>query len=117
MIETRALNALWRRHPDTPPNDRYGEKAQRHAYAERDKLLRWAADQPDARLLEFRNLGVTTLAWIRAQQTTTGPVPTLRDAARAVVAWSVTVQGGFDRVPTDRISRLRLALAAEENES
>ena len=66
--QTRALNALWRNHPDTPVNLRWGERAHRMARANRDMLLAWAAQQPDYRLQDCRNIGKSTLAWIRANQ-------------------------------------------------
>lgn len=67
-VEARALNALWRNHPDTAAKDRWGVRAQRMARANRDMLLSWAAAQPDYRLRDCRNIGTATLAWIRANQ-------------------------------------------------
>lgn len=66
-LETRALFALYRNHPTTAPGDRYGVKAHHRARERREMLLAWAATLPDERLLDCRNLGVTALAWIRAQ--------------------------------------------------
>lgn len=66
--ETRALNALWRNHPLTSVEDRWGARAHKLARQNRDMLLAWAAEQPDYRLMDCRNLGATTLAWIRANQ-------------------------------------------------
>ena len=74
-LEVRALKALYRNHPLTAPSDRYGEKARRHALGQRMMLLEWAATLPDYRLLDCRNLGVATLAWIREHQP-----PWLQDA-------------------------------------
>lgn len=69
-LEARALLALYRNHPDTLPDQRYGWDARHRARALRGTLLSWAATLPDYRLLDCRNLGVTTLAWIRANEPT-----------------------------------------------
>ena len=69
-LETRALVALYRNHPDTSPNERYRWDSRRRARALRGTLLSWAATLPDYRLLDCRNLGKTSLAWIRANEPT-----------------------------------------------
>lgn len=67
-VEMRALMALYRNHPDTPLSNRWGDKAKRAARGQREMLLAWAATQPDYRLLDCRNLGISSLSWIRAHQ-------------------------------------------------
>lgn len=67
-VEMRALMALYRNHPDTPTSARWGDKAKRAARGQREMLLAWAATQPDYRLLDCRNLGVSSLSWIREHQ-------------------------------------------------
>ena len=67
VVEVRALKALYRNHPATPPNMRYSSATKRVAFANRDMLLAWAATQPDDALLDCRNLGTSSLAWIREQ--------------------------------------------------
>ena len=79
--EARALNALWRNHPLTPVKDRWGERAHGLAKQNRAMLLAWAAEQPDYRLRDCRNIGITTLAWIRANQPSATPEPPLDRAA------------------------------------
>ena len=69
-LETRALVALYRNHPDTSPDARYRWDSRRRARALRGTLLSWAATLPDYRLLDCRNLGKTSLAWIRANEPT-----------------------------------------------
>lgn len=66
-IERRALLALYRNHPATAPGDRYNWKARAEASRNRDMLLGWAATQTDETLLDCRNLGSASLAWIREQ--------------------------------------------------
>jgi len=66
-IERRALLALYRNHPATAPGERYNWKARAEATRQRDMLLGWAATQSDETLLDCRNLGPTTLRWIRDQ--------------------------------------------------
>lgn len=72
-VEARALFALYRNHPSTLPSERYGPQAHRRARQNRTMLLVWAAKQSDDALLSCRNLGVTSLAWIRAASVL--PVP------------------------------------------
>lgn len=74
-IEARALNALWRNHPLTAVSDRWGERAHRLARQNRVMLLAWAAEQPDYRLRDCRNIGAATLAWIRANEPDDGERP------------------------------------------
>ncbi len=66
-IERRALLALYRNHPATAPGERYNWKARAEAKRQRGMLLGWAATQTDETLLDCRNLGPTTLRWIREQ--------------------------------------------------
>jgi hypothetical protein len=63
----RALLALYRNHPATAPGERYNWKARAEATRQREMLLGWAATQSDETLLDCRNLGPTTLRWIRDQ--------------------------------------------------
>jgi len=93
-IETRALFALYRNHPDTPPGDRYGWRAKGNARARRSVLLAWAATQSDDRLLSCRNLGVTSLEWIRLRQPT---VPDPHDHDEAQRAWVLRASDHDDR--------------------
>lgn len=80
MIETRALKALWRNHPETAPEARYRVSARSLIYEHRGRLLAWAAAQSDSRLLSCRNIGAKTLSWIRANTPTiSSERTTLRD--------------------------------------
>ena len=74
-LETRALFALWRNHPDTPTSDRWGERAHRRARLGRNMLLAWAATLYDDQLLDFRNFGAKSLVWVRANQTSSPAAP------------------------------------------
>ena len=64
-IERRALIALFRNHPDTSPNERYGWGTPLLAAERREALLRWSASLTDWRLLSMRNFGSVALAWVR----------------------------------------------------
>jgi len=90
--EARALNALWRNHPLTAVEDRWGERAHRMARANRDMLLSWAATQPDYRLRDCRTIGTATLAWIRANEpTAAAPDPAPLDR----IALATAIRDGF----------------------
>lgn len=64
-IERRALNVLFRNHPDTKAAEWYEWDTALRARDRREQLLRWSATLSDSQLLAMRNLGVTALAWIR----------------------------------------------------
>lgn len=64
-VERRSLIALFRNHPETTRNERYGWGTPALAAARREMLLQWAATLSDWQLLSMRNLGPKSLAWIR----------------------------------------------------
>ncbi len=64
-IERRALIALFRNHPSTAPNERYGWGTPMLAAERRVELLRWSASLSDYQLLSMRNFGPVSLAWVR----------------------------------------------------
>lgn len=93
-LETRALFALYRNHPDTHPGDRYGRRAKANARARRDMLLAWAATKDDYFLMSRRNLGATSLAWIRANQLT-ADISATGYASEVVEGWPRNVSSRF----------------------
>ena len=120
-IERRALLALYRNHPATAPGERYNWKARAEAKRQREMLLGWAATQSDETLLDCRNLGPTTLRWIR-EQTGDPRSPfadleaenaALRAAAKAVIeAWDAEGYIGNDYLVAGVAAPMR-ALRAE----
>ena len=84
-LAARALFALYRNHPETPPGARYGWRAKGNARARRSELLAWAATQSDDRLLSCRNLGATSLEWIRLHQPLVSDSHDYDDAQKAWV--------------------------------
>jgi len=128
--EARALNALWRNHPLTAVEDRWGERAHRMARANRDMLLSWAATQPDYRLRDCRTIGTATLAWIRANEpTAAAPDPAPLDVERLARAVSLVmsdldwtpapigvVQNSYWQDRAEGIAREYAALAAIEGD-
>jgi len=69
-LETRALRVLHHYHPSTDRDDRWrGWGVDRKTLlAKRDLLLAWAATLSDETMLEWRNIGTASLAWIRSHQ-------------------------------------------------
>jgi hypothetical protein len=64
-IERRALIALFRNHPQTAPNQRYGWDTPMLAAERRELLLAWSATLTDGQLLRMRNFGPASLNWVR----------------------------------------------------
>ena len=84
-LPSRALCALHNNHPayrrKWPASDYVDE--------ERDALLTWAATLSDRQILRFRNVGVKSVAWIRAQ-----PIPE-PPPVHPIAARSVTVRAAL----------------------